>query len=341
VCVDRRQGRRRRARHAGELAGLDRDQGDTAGRGAPQRPAPQHPVHAIDQHLRLVGLASEAREIAGEIRHARVALPGVLGQAALDHRRQLARRGDHRRRWVDRDHHAHLREALGPERQVALDRLVQHRAERPDVGPRVDMTRRAHLLGRHVRRAAEQRPGLGERQLGSRRRLRDPEVEDLEQHAAVGARRQEQVGRLDVAVHDAERVRLGERLAGLDHQVDREARLQPALLGDQLADVLALEELHHEVRLAVAEPPDVDDPGDVLALELGGGLSLPDEPGDGLIGDRDVVAQHLDRDLLVEPEVPGLDDQAHPAAPDHGVHAVLPEQDCPAFYRSHRAYRGH
>ena len=88
---------------------------------------------------------------------------------------------------------------------------------------------------------------------------------------------QKQFGRLDVAVHDAERMRFGERLARLDHQVDREAWLELAALGEQLADVLALQELHHHVRLAVFERADVGDPRDVLALEPDRSLSFAGE----------------------------------------------------------------
>ena len=67
------------------------------------------------------------------------------------------------------------------------------------------------LLGRHVRRRADRRAELRERRAGRRRRrgrdgLRDAEVGD--DRRAPG---EEDVVRLDVAVHDAALVRVGER----------------------------------------------------------------------------------------------------------------------------------
>ena len=51
--------------------------------------------------------------------------------------------------------------------------------------------------------------------------LRDAEVEDLDARLPVGALGAEEVRGLEVAVDDAERVRLGDRLAGLEDEVDR------------------------------------------------------------------------------------------------------------------------
>ena len=58
---------------------------------------------------------------------------------------------------------------------------------------------------------------------------------------------------------DAQRVRLGERLAGLEHVVDgRVDRQRTCRCGALLAEVAALEVLHHHVRRAVVELADVD-----------------------------------------------------------------------------------
>ena len=86
-----------------------------------------------------------------------------------------------------------------------------------------------HLLGRHVERASPsrrwswsspcRRPSC---RLGG---LRDAEVEHLHRIDGPSARRdEEQVRRLEIAMDDAERVRLGDRLAGLEHELDRVAR---------------------------------------------------------------------------------------------------------------------
>ena len=58
-----------------------------------------------------------------------------------------------------------------------------------------------------------------ERRLGrrNRRALRDPEVEHLHGDRAIGAPREEEVRRLEIAVHDPGSVRLGDRLARFEH----------------------------------------------------------------------------------------------------------------------------
>ena len=66
-------------------------------------------------------------------------------------------------------------------------------------------------------------------------RLRDPEVEHLHAGRAVGAAGEEQVRRLEVAVHDAGRVRLGDGLARLEHVVDRLLERQRPALAPALA----------------------------------------------------------------------------------------------------------
>ena len=67
------------------------------------------------------------------------------------------------------------------------EQLEEDDAERPDVGARVDVARRAHLLGRHVERRAEHRPRLREAAAdaaaGARDRLGDAEVEHLHARA--------------------------------------------------------------------------------------------------------------------------------------------------------------
>ena len=93
-----------------------------------------------------------------------------------------------------------LRDEVGAEeRQPAGDRLEQRDAERVEVGG--DRDRRAgDLLGRHVRERADQAAGLG---LAEVDEVRDAEVAELRGAARV----EEDVRRLDVAVHDAAVVR--------------------------------------------------------------------------------------------------------------------------------------
>ncbi len=98
---------------------------------------------------------------------------------------------------------------------------------------------------------------------------------------------------------------------------------QHAALLEQRAEVVAVEELHHHVRDVVLEPADVGDLRDVLALQLRGGLGLAGEALDRVVVEQDVLAQHLDRDALVELEVRALGDHAHPALAEDRVDPVL------------------
>jgi hypothetical protein len=82
--------------------------------------------------------------------------------------------------------------------------------------------------------------------------------------------------RLEVAVDDAERVRLGDGLTRLKDEVDRFLDGdRPSRLHD-LGKVGALEKLHHHVGRAVVEHTHVDDLRDVFAPQADGraGLAL-------------------------------------------------------------------
>jgi hypothetical protein len=92
-------------------------------------------------------------------------------------------------------------------------------AERPDVGAPVDVAPRHHLLRAHVLRRAEHRPGLGG--VIGVLDLGDAEVEHLDDAPVVAPIGEEQVRGLEVAVDDAERMRLGDRVGSLDHALHR------------------------------------------------------------------------------------------------------------------------
>ena len=111
-----------------------------------------------------------------------------------------------------------------------------------------------------------------------------PKSSTLTQRRAVGAARDEQVRRLEVAVDDAGGVRLGERLARLE-DVARTASSTGSAPSRAMscAEVAPLEVLHDDVRHAVVSSvPDVDDARDVLALHLRGDARLAEEALDGL-----------------------------------------------------------
>ena len=91
-----------------------------------------------------------------------------------------------------------------------------------------------------------------------------PEVDQA--NAALGI--DQQVGRLDVAVHDQPGVRMRDRFAGLHDQRHRITRPKAALRAPVM-DRHAIHILHHHVRRAVVQQPAVDHPGDPGMLEHG------------------------------------------------------------------------
>ncbi len=165
-------------------------------------------------------LRSERLERIGQLAHVLEAFRRVFLEAADDHgierRRDVRLHRAGRGRRVRRHFQTELGERLRDERRAPRDELEQHRAQRPDVGPDVDVLRRAELLGRHVERRADDGRRARERELQvDPGRLGDPEVEHLDEGASVHAPREEDVVRLDVAMDDPRRVRLGHGFAGL------------------------------------------------------------------------------------------------------------------------------
>jgi hypothetical protein len=104
-------------------------------------------------------------------------------------------------------------------RAAAREHLVQHTAERPDVGALVD-AQAPRLLRAHVRGGADHRAGVCHRQRLRVRHLLARDACDSEiEHLDDPGRRDLDVGRLEIAVNDALVVR------GLERQRD--------LAGDQ------------------------------------------------------------------------------------------------------------
>ena len=133
---------------------------------------------------------------------------------------------------------------------------------------------------------------------------------------------EEDVRRLDVAVHDALAMGGGERVDQSVGQLVDLVRRERAVLGDPLGERAAREVVHHEHEV-VAVVDDVAQPHDAGVVERTEHLRLPLDAlaSRGQLLGRAVQRQPLERDLLavlVDPEVD--DAHASPAdAPDHVV----------------------
>jgi hypothetical protein len=124
-------------------------------------------------------------------------------------------------------------------------------------------------------------------------------------------------------VHDAERVRLGERLARLQHELHRLPGRQRPLFLEPGGQIAPLEVLHHHVRLARLQRRHVRDAGDVLALDLHGSARLAQEALGGLRAPEGRHGHHLDGHPLVELQMTRRDDHTHAAHAQHVLDAEL------------------
>ena len=254
-----------------------------------------------------------------------VALARLLGERALDH---VVERGgdagadvDQRRRLdvVDLMHHRRLH--LRVERRPAGDQVVEHGAERVDVGAAVERAA-VELLGRHVgERADAVDLGHVRAEVQHAAEVGDLDVGD----GAVGEHR-EQVRRLDVAVDQALAVDVAERHraleADLDDQLERQQLVGAAVRAQRAAgDVLhhqvgrdrvghGVEDLHH---VRVLQPAD--------ERRLGGEEALGIVAVDRVAGGR--RAHPLDRDVAALEVVVAEEDLARRAFAEAAEHAVL------------------
>ena len=152
----------------------------------------------------------------------------------------------------------------------------------------------ARLFGRDVVRRAQHRSGLGHALLDVER-ARDAEVSHLCATVAV----QQDVLRLDVAMHEAVLVGEPQRAGDLDRDLERLTDVQPALPHDELLEVLTLDVLEDDVLASVLLSP-VDDRDDVRMLQLRDGAGLPLEPLDEVFVPVVLLVQDLEGDVALE-----------------------------------------
>ena len=226
-------------------------------------------------------------EVAAQLAQRLVPLLAVLGQHpaedALQLRPSAARARDGRRRLAVEDRVDHLDHVVAGEGERARDQLVEDDAEREDVRAGVEVAPEG-LLRRHVGDGAGQAasrgvlrgPAPGVRGVvGAGRILGQPEVQDL--HAT--ALRDHHVRGLDVAMHHAAVVGLGQRLRHLPHQGHRLGHIE-GMRADELGQGLPGHVLHGDE----AAPPvlrlhlvDLVDDRDVRMVQRGGHPRLAQE----------------------------------------------------------------
>jgi len=145
--------------------------------------------------------------------------------------------------------------------------------------------------------------------------LGDAEVEHLDELFAA-ALADDDVGGLQVTVHDAGGMRFLERVARLDEEADDAVGAQGELFGDDLAEVAAVEILHGDVGRAVEALAEVDDVDRVRVPQLAGGERLLTEALVGVSFSQQALAQDLERHGLLERHLGGPVDDAHASHAD-------------------------
>ncbi len=213
-------------------------------------------------------------------------------------------------------------EVLTGERDLSGQHLVEHDAERVDVGLLVDV-HALRLLGRDVVGRAEHRAGLGHPALDVER-AGDAEVGDLRLAVAV----QQDVLRLDVAMDETVAVREREPARDLDRQLERRRDRQWVRLLDQPLEVVAADELEHDELLPTVLAP-VDDRDDVRVREDGRRASLAPEPFDVLRLLQMALVEDLERDRTVEQPVVRPVDARHAAGADELLELVAVQENLP------------
>jgi len=290
-------------------------------------------------HRRLAGveIAFEISQIGGQLVGVLVTVGRILLQQLAHDAIRLGRQVTdelRRRGRLAGQRRAERLDVAGPgEGQPAGDHLVQQHAEREQIAAVIQRLA-ARLLGRHVghgpdhlafpgQLAADRlEPGV---HVLDRLLLRPRAVEQLGQAEVqqldVAVAGDDDVGRLEIAVHDAVLVGVGQTLG------DRNAQTWPLLelqrpTADDLAQGAALEQLHRNEWRAVVLADFVDH-GDVGVVQRRGclGLALKAQPALGIRGQRG--RQQLQRDVAVELGVQRFPHQSHAALADALDEAVV------------------
>ena len=286
-------------------------QRDRCRRGGPARQAPR------DRGARLV--LERPRQLGCELPRRAGSLGRLARHPALERLGHRRRRGRPvladvgRRRGGDR---VGDRDGCLPVARAAPgERLVTDGGERVDVDRGTGLAP-LELLGRHVGGGAED--GAAARDAGRVGRRGDAEVDELRDRIVA----QQDIRRLDVAVHDA----LGMRVVERGAQLTCHARHPPGPqrpMAERRCERLARHVLHDDENALIVDRGVVDR-DEVRMVQRGSELRLANE---ALLGvGRAVGMQSLDRDLTVEALVPAQQHGRHSPGAQMPEHAVAPGQ---------------
>ncbi len=154
----------------------------------------------------------------------------------------------------------------------------------------------------------------------SRRHLGQPEIQNL----CVPALGDKNIGRLDVAMNNALRVRSVECVGNLDAQ--RQQRIEfHRTVADDMFQRRAVKKLHDDERFAVLLT-DVVNGTNIRMVEGRRGPRLAAETFQRLAVLRNIFRKEFQSDKTIEPRVLGFVDNTHPAAAEFFDDAVMRDQ---------------
>ena len=229
--------------------------------------------------------------------------------------------GARRLRFEVREHDRDVR--LTPKRRLPDETLVEHAAERVDVRAPVDLLT-GDLLGCDVVDGAQQVAVVADSGLLGDP-LREAEVREVDVVGAVGtgARVEEHVGGLHVAMHETARVGRIQGARHLREDADRVRRVQTAAL-QALLQVTPLDVAHGDEEDVLGRPSLVDR-DDVRMVDRRGQLRLAQEAVTERFVLGEAGSQQLERNLPLEPQILGQVDDAHAAPAQQRLDPVAGE----------------
>ncbi len=145
------------------------------------------------------------------------------------------------------------------------------------------------LLGRQIRGGAHDQADLGPRRLADH--AGDTEVGDLDHAVAAD----QQIARLNVAMHDTSPVRCPKGQRRLRDHVQDPLGVQPSLPRQHRQQGRTLDQLHHQIRGGIGLPglAVVEDAGDAGMRQRGGAARLGPEPVEERPVFRELAAEEL------------------------------------------------
>src|SRR5260221_7568501 len=141
-------------------------------------------------------------------------------------------------------------------------------------------------------------------------------------HRAAGAGFEQNVVRLDVAVHDAASVRVGERPCDLAQYARSVGRWEWSLRAEPVSQCLALDVAHDEEDEAVCLTHTMNR-NDVRMREPGGGASLLHESLARRGECCEMHRENFDRNVAIELHVAREVNDSHSAASDFALEGIL------------------